>query len=207
MERLTAFRSLANQRPSVHLDWVITGHLGAALAARSYRKEVPLALLTAAALAPDLLDAVLYFAPLCNPFGLYSHGLVAMSALCVLFAVIGLALRLPVAAVLILVALVVSHLAFDLMTGEKLLLAHGPIAGLRIYRSPALDFLMEVPIVFAGWLLLRRRQSPPTPVGSRAAIVALITLQLAMNITMVVRGNRELTACEVQARSEVTTGG
>src|SRR5688572_30885343 len=32
----------------------------------------------------------------------------------------------------------------------------GPLVGLSLYERPALDFLVEAPVIVAGWLLYRR---------------------------------------------------
>jgi hypothetical protein len=69
---------------------------------------------------------------------------------------------------------VLLHLPLDLVTGHKIFWPGGPLLGLHLYRRPVLDFAVEVPILVAGWWLLRRAGHGPRWATATAMIVALV---------------------------------
>ena len=74
-------------------------------------------------------------------------------------------------------AVVLAHLPLDLVTGYKLYWPGGELRGLELYRRPLLDFLAEVPIVVAGWLLLRCRRAGPRWATAGIAVLGVVLLQ------------------------------
>jgi hypothetical protein len=173
--------------------------VGVALGARALRRDAPLVLLIVAALGPDFIDGAFSMTRRCNPFGVYSHGLLPVVAIAVTLALIALAVRLSFATALLIAAVVVSHLALDLVTGQKLLWLHGPIAGLQLYRWPMLDFVIEVPIALIGWKALRRSAFGPSWATGKEFLGVLVLLQLSMDGTMLLRHQRPYSRCEARA--------
>ena len=105
-----------------------------------------------------------------------------MALLAVLFGVAA-ALHTRNATTALLVALlVVLHLPADYVTGHKALWLEGPVVGLNIYRWDWLDVLVEVPVVVAGWWLLRRTRFTPRWVVSGAALGALLIVQASFGV-------------------------
>jgi hypothetical protein len=174
---------------------VITGHLGIAAAVRSVRRDASLLWLVPAAFAPDIVDLLFALANVCNPYGLYSHTV----PLVVLFAAIfgGAAFlatgRLGVGLATALV--VVLHLPLDFVTGHKLFWPGGEMLGLRLYDSPLLDFLLEVPLALGGWWLLRRSHAGPRWATAAGAALLLLAAQGGMDLPL----HRSLkpSACDV----------
>jgi hypothetical protein len=48
-----------------------------------------------------------------------------------------------------------AHVPADWLTGEKALWLHGPVIGLNLYRWPAMDFVLELPLIVGGWWMVR----------------------------------------------------
>jgi hypothetical protein len=152
---------------------VITAHLGAAAAARSRWPRAPLLWLLVAAVAPDLLDVAYAIGGVCSPYGLYSHTVPAAALTgAVLGGVVFLITGSRVAG-LVTAGVVLAHLPLDLVTGRKIYWPGGPLLGLALYRRPLLDFVVEVPLVLAGWWLLRRSKA-----GPRWATIGVVALSL-----------------------------
>jgi hypothetical protein len=186
---------------------MIAGHLAIALGLRSAikREELfdhPRWLMPAfviASIAPDLVDLAYAQARFCSPMGLYSHGVVPLITLAVFALVLGFVLfsRGNVAGFLCLAVLV--HLPADFITGEKLLWYNGPVVGLNLYRWPIADFFVELPVIVAGWWLLRRapgaRRAHPWAT-SGLALAFLIGLQGAMDSAKLMGEKVKPSGCE-----------
>jgi len=159
---------------------VITGHLGVAAAARGRWPVVPLTWLVVASVAPDLLD-------------------VAYPAAAITAAVLGgiafLTTGSRVAGLLV-AGVVLAHLPLDFVTGHKLYWPGGPLLGLQLYDRPLLDFLAEVPVLLAGWWMLRRTGRGPRWAVVGAAIGGLVLVQGAFDLA---QGGLKPTACEWSA--------
>jgi hypothetical protein len=156
---------------------VITGHLGVAAAARSRWPQPPLLWLFVAAVAPDLLDIGYALVGVCSPYGLYSH---TVPAAVLTGAVLGGIVFLATGsrgAGLATAGVVLAHLPLDLVTGSKIYWPGGPLLGLALYKRPLLDFLAEVPIVLAGWWLLRRSGRGPRWATLGVAALSLVLVQ------------------------------
>jgi hypothetical protein len=172
---------------------VISGHLAIALALRSAIKRGELfdhgrwllpALFTAA-IAPDLLDLAYAKARFCSPLGLYSHALVPLATLTLAAIVVGWVIFTNGKVPALLACAVLIHLPADFVTGEKLLWYNGPVVGLNLYRWPIADFFIELPIIVAGWWILRRsdgaRRAHPWATHW-VALCFLIGVQGAMDV-------------------------
>jgi hypothetical protein len=171
---------------------VITGHLGIAAAVRSRWPGVSLLWLVPVSIAPDLLDVGYALTGICSPYGLYSH---TVHAAALTGAVLGGAAFLGTGSRMtgLLTALVVlAHLPLDLVTGHKIFWPGGPLLGLNLYRQPLLDFAVEVPILLAGWWLLRRRGHGPR--WATAAVTALALVLCQGTFDLLERGLKP-TAC------------
>jgi hypothetical protein len=179
---------------------VITGHIGAAFGAKSARPEASLAWLLLATIAPDIVDFVAGFSGVCNPGGLYSHTIPA--ALLISLVVAGAAWlntrNIPTA--LLAAGLVLVHLPLDYLTGLKYLWPGSPGVGLYIYRWPALDFVVELPVVLAGWWMLRRSGKAPRWATSIVTIALLISIQASLNIWQHFALRTKPNACVVVSR-------
>jgi hypothetical protein len=161
---------------------VISGHLGVAGAAGAARRDVPVLVFAGAAVAPDVLDAAYAAVHFCNPWGLYSHTLPIAGLLAASIAGgVWLVYRSPVAAT-VAALVVLLHLPADLLTGHKLLWPGGELIGLDLYRRPLLDFLVEAPIAFAGWLLYRRRGAGERWARGHVGVVLVLLLQGAIDL-------------------------
>ena len=156
---------------------MITGHIGVAAAARSRWPMLPLLWLLPVTFAPDLLDAGYALAGICSPYGLYSHTVPAAAlTAAVLGGIAFLATGSRIAGV-VSAAVVLAHLPLDLVTGYKIYWPGGPLMGLHLYERPVLDFFAEVPIVLAGWWLLRRTGRGPRWTSLAAAALGLVLVQ------------------------------
>jgi hypothetical protein len=178
---------------------LIIGHVGVASASRAVRRDAPIVLLLLATFAPDLLDGAYSIAGICSPFGVYSHSLPVIAILAAVGALVALYVTGSVTTALVVAGVVVTHLALDLITGEKMLWPQGPIVGLHVYQWPVADLAIEVPLIVCGWALLRRSGSGPAWASSRAALVMLLAAQGAMNASMLLEHARPSTGCEVRA--------
>jgi hypothetical protein len=67
--------------------------------------------------------------------------------------------------------------------------------GLRLYDHPIGDFALEAALVLLGWWLLRKRPWAPRWATGRAALVALLALQIAIEAIGTARGGAKPSAC------------
>ena len=127
------------------------GHLGVALAAKGIRKEVSLALLCVAAVAPDLID----FAIPGNSghgAGLWSHSIVAMFGYGFIFALVYRLTNHPTAEAALVGSVAASHVLLDLVTSRMVLWNGGPPLGLHLYMHRYADLSLECLVILLGWL-------------------------------------------------------
>jgi hypothetical protein len=172
---------------------MIAGHLGVAYGARALDKRAPSAgvslfWLLAAAAAPDLLDGVLALGSYCNPDDVLSHSLPAVAILAALFGLAAFIHTRSARTAWIVAAVVVLHLPADYITGSKGLWPGGPVTGLYVYRWAWADFLVEVPVIIAGWWMLRRSQYRPRIMVSALALAAMLSVQFAFDLHSQIRG-------------------
>ena len=179
---------------------MITGHIGIAFGARALdRREgkagAPLLWLLAATVAPDVVDGLLSAGNYCNPEGALSHSLPVVAVLGVLFGTAAWLHTRSEKTALLVGLMVLMHLPPDYITGRKALWPGGPVWGLYIYRWPWLDFLIEVPVVFAGWWMLRRTTFTPRWIVSWVTLVFLFAVQGAFAVSSTVYGPQPPRAC------------
>lgn len=163
------------------------GHLGFALGAYSFRRTIPLWLVLIASQLPDWLDAGMCMASMDRgPYGLYTHGIAAVTIGAVVFGVVALLLTRDLAAALIVAGVVMSHYLLDYLTGLKPTWAGGPIIGLDLYARPMIDLVLESLTVIVGWLLYRRTlpQSVRNDGMVYATLFALIALQIVAGVVL-----------------------
>jgi len=178
---------------------VIVGHVGVAAATRSVWQRASLPWLLVACGAPDLVDITFAAAGICNPYGLYSH---TVPAAALLAAVIGGAALLSTgsrATALASALMVLLHLPPDLVTGYKIFWPGGPMIGLYVYQHGLLDFVIEAPILIAGWWLLRRSRNAPVWATSVTVLVVPLAGQATLDI-MVGRSVKP-SACAMPGRA------
>lgn len=165
---------------------MIAGHLAVAAVvacagARSL-DDTRLAVLVAAAFAPDLLDGLFVVAGICNPYGLYSH---TLPVVVILAAVVGGAVLLTSSvrtdAAIVAVA-VLAHAPADFFTGRKLFWPGAELVGWQLYDRPWLDFAVEAPLVIVAWWLLRRKQWSPRWSVSILVLVAVLAGQATFDV-------------------------
>lgn len=156
---------------------MITGHLGIASAVGSRWRNVPLLWLVPASIAPDILDVVLAVWGICSPFGLYTHTLPAAALLGAVLGGVAFLATGSRSAGLVVLLVVLLHLPADFLTGRKLYWPGGPLLGLDLYSRPAIDFLVELPVLVGGWWLLRRAGKAPRWATTLAAVGALVVVQ------------------------------
>lgn len=179
---------------------MIAGHLGIAFGARALDRRspsaaAPLPWLIAASIAPDMLDGAYSLGQYCNPSGAFSHSLPAAAILATLFGVAAFLHTRSAGTGLLVAALVMFHLPPDYVTGRKALWSGGPVVGLYIYRWGWLDFLVEMPIVIAGWWMLRRTTYSPRVVVSGIALAAMLVVQAGFDVSSQVKGTRTPREC------------
>ncbi len=162
---------------------MIIGHFGLALGARAVDRDAPLPWLVAAAVAPDVLDVALAAGGVCNSMGEYTHTLAGIAATALVLGAAATWSTRRGRTGLIVAALVVSHLLVDYITGLKPLWIGGPLIGLDLYRWPWADFLIETPLIVAGWWAARRWGKVPRWVGSRLMLGAMLLAQLGADAT------------------------
>ena len=160
------------------------GHVGAALAAKRVRRSIGLLVLLVATYTPDWVDAGLCIAGGYNPREMLSHSIPAV----LLFALVGFAAYAAATrdwtGALVVVAVILSHLLLDWITGYKPAWPGGPMLGLQLYDHPLADFVAEGIVIFAGALLygrtLPQRGRPWVDVS--IMLGALLSLQLTIDI-------------------------
>ena len=160
------------------------GHVGAALAAKRFRRSIGLAILVAATYAPDWVDAGLCLAGKSNPIEMLSHSIPSVAFLAlVALAGYGIVAR-DWKGGAVLAAVVVSHMLLDWITGNKPTWPGGPIIGLDLYSHPIADFAAEAVVIGIGGVLYARTLSPGKRpwVNVSMMLGALLLIQLAIDI-------------------------
>jgi hypothetical protein len=172
---------------------MIIGHLGLAYAARARWPRASLGWLLVATMAPDLLRIVL------DVFGAdpwtgnqYSHLLPWSLLLAAAVALLALAVRRDVTSAVVIGALVLSHVALDMVSGNKPLWVGGPV-GLNLQRYQQLEFVIEAAFLVTGWYLLRRRE--PRTLITRRGVLAMLLLVEGVYLTRSLIGRPYATRC------------
>lgn len=161
---------------------MIVGHVGVAAATRSGWRRPSLPWLLAACVAPDFVDIALALAGVCNPYGLYSHTVPAAALIAAVLGGAALLVTGSRATAIASALMVLLHLPLDLVTGHKIFWPGGPMMGLDVYHRPLLDFVIEAPMLLAGWWLLRRSRSAPAWATSTLVLVTLLAGQAVLDV-------------------------
>jgi hypothetical protein len=160
------------------------GHVGAALAGKRARRSIGLLVLLVATYVPDWVDTGLCLVGSFTPAEMLSHSIPAV----VLFALVGFVLygwrTGDWAGAGVLAAVILSHMFFDWITGDKPTWPGGPTIGLQLYEHPIADFIVEGTIIAVGGILyadtLPPRRSPWIDIS--IMLGALLAMQLAMDV-------------------------
>jgi hypothetical protein len=172
---------------------MLIGHLGPAWAARARWRDIPLSWLLAATFAPDLARLALDGTGVDRwELNRYSHLLPWSALLAVAMALLAwTVLRDPRAAIVV-GALVLSHIALDMISGRKPLWAGGPM-GLDVQRYQQLELVIEVALLVAGWWVLRRRE--PRALATRRTVLAALLVIEAVYLTKSLLARPYATRC------------
>ena len=144
---------------------MIIGHIGVAFAARWRWPKAPLPWLLIATMAPDLWRGILAASGLnARETNLYSHELPWGALLAVFLAGAALLALRDLESTFVVGALVLSHIALDMVSGWKALWPGGP-NGLELEHFEQLEFLVEVALAWVGLAMLKRSSAPRWIVG------------------------------------------
>ncbi|MEO5816864.1 MAG: hypothetical protein ABIT20_16450 [Gemmatimonadaceae bacterium] len=135
---------------------MIIGHIGVAFAATSRWRRVPLFALLVATFAPDIQRELLAALGLSlQQTNLYSHALPWSAALALGAGALTWAALRDRTSVLVVMAVVLSHVALDMISGSKPLWSNGP-EGVNLGRVEQVELLVETTLLLVGWRLWRR---------------------------------------------------
>jgi hypothetical protein len=139
---------------------MIIGHVGVAFAAKWRWRRIPLVALLVATFAPDILRELLaaFHLPL-KQANLYSHALPWSVILAVAAAGLTWAAMRDRTASLVVFGVVMSHVALDMISGNKPLWNNGP-EGIDVGHGEQVELIVEALLLLAGWYLLRRVDVP-----------------------------------------------
>ncbi|MEP6509638.1 MAG: hypothetical protein ABJC63_15535 [Gemmatimonadales bacterium] len=161
------------------------GHVGVALGAKGMRSALPLWVLIVASQLPDWADATQCLAGVTSATpGMFSHSLPAIGVLTLAGVLAYLASTRDATGAAFVAAVVISHALGDYVTGLKPTWNGGPMIGLRLYRHPEIDFVVEAIVIVAGWLIYRA-SFPPAKRSSRdmvSIVGVLLAIQLLADI-------------------------
>jgi hypothetical protein len=158
------------------------GHLGIALGAKGFRKDISLTLLCLAAVGPDLVDFALEGSGRANGAGLWTHSLLAMLCYAAIFFAAYAFTTHNYRAALVVGIVAASHVLVDLITSHMVLWQGGPPLGLHLYLHRLVDLLLESTVVLVGWLwyLKTLPQNRRISVPSVAILLVLLAMQGVM---------------------------
>jgi len=155
------------------------GHIGIALAGKGYRQTIPLWLLIFASQLPDWADAAGCASGVSSPpVEMLSHSIPAVAVLAGAIALLYYAARRDIHASALVAMIVVSHMLADYLTGRKPTWPGGPVIGLHLYHWPAVDFVLESVVIFAGWMIYRR--SLPAERRQSNPVILILTVALLL---------------------------
>jgi membrane-bound metal-dependent hydrolase YbcI (DUF457 family) len=136
------------------------GHVGAALAGKRARRSIGLIILLVATYVPDWVDTGLCLAGSFTPTEMLSHSIPAVLLFALLaFALYGWKTRDWKGAGVV-AAVIISHMFFDWITGDKPTWPGGPMIGLKLYERPIADFVAEGSVIAIGGFLYARTLPP-----------------------------------------------
>jgi hypothetical protein len=162
--------------------------------------------LVVATMLPDLADFALPQGNRCRAnCGLYTHAFPAFLVLAALAAAFAWFIWHRRAAAVLAAALVVSHIALDLLTGDKQFWVGGPVTGLVLYHKEGWDFVIEATMMTTAWFALRRTARAPRVAVYISTLLTLLALQGAFDVWLlrIARGNETATSV-IRPRSKPT---
>lgn len=155
------------------------GHVGIALAGKGYRQTIPLSLLIFASQLPDWADAAVCASGVSSPpVEMLSHSIPAVAVLAAALALLYYAARRDIKASALVAVIVVSHMLADYLTGRKPTWPGGPLIGLQLYHQPAIDFIVESVVIFAGWMIYRGSLPAERRQSNLVMLILIVTLTL-----------------------------
>lgn len=161
---------------------MVTGHIAIAFAARARWRRAELIALVVASMVPDLADFVLPQGDQCRTScELYTHAFPAVLVLAAAMAGIAWGIWHRRITTELAGALVVFHVVCDMLTGYKKFWVGGPDMGLSLYSHAGADFALEVSMMTAAWMLLRRTPQAPRWATHPIALVVLLSAQAAFD--------------------------
>ena len=160
------------------------GHVGAALAGKRARRSVGLVVLLIATYVPDWVDTGLCLAGSFTPAEMLSHSIPAVLVFgLVAFILYGWRSGDWTGAG-VLAAVILSHMFFDWITGDKPTWPGGPMIGLQLYEHPVADFIVEGTVIAIGGVLyagtLPPRRRPWIDISMMLG--ALLAMQLVIDV-------------------------
>ena len=162
---------------------MVTGHLSLAYAARARWPRAELVALMVAAILPDLADFVLPQGNQCRTTcGMYTHAFPAVLVLSAAMTALAWGIWHRRVTSFLAGAMVIMHVAFDVVTGFKPFWLGGPSTGFNLYRFHAIDFALESAMMTGAWVFLRRSPSPPRWAVHPAVLSFLIATQALFDI-------------------------
>jgi hypothetical protein len=164
---------------------MLIGHLGPACAARARWPDIPIGWLVMATMAPDLARLAVSASPNASrlDLNLYTHYLPWSLLLAAVVGLFAWMVRRDGRAALVVGALVLSHIALDMISGRKPLWWGGPM-GLDVQQYQQLEFVIEGVLLVAGWRVLRRaeRRSLLARGSVLAALLAIEVVYLTQSL-------------------------
>lgn len=164
---------------------MVTGHIALAYLARSTWHRASLLPLLVATFIPDLADVALPQGDRCRTeCAYYTHAVPAIFVLATAAAVLSWYVYHRRATTNLVAALVLAHVASDLVTGYKSYWPGGPKLGLQLYARPVTDFTIEAAMVIVAWAVLRRVPDAPRAAVHPVTLLLLLSVQAAYNYVM-----------------------
>jgi hypothetical protein len=139
---------------------MIIGHVGVAFAAKARWPRMPLPVLLVATFATDILREVLGALSL-SPWQatIYSHALPWSALLAVGTGALVWVVSRDRTTFYVVFGVVLSHVALDLISGNKPLWSGGP-RGIHLGMIEPLELFIETLIMWGGWYRMRRSPTP-----------------------------------------------
>lgn len=162
---------------------MVAGHFAVAYFARARWQRAAMVPLLIATIIPDLADFALPSGDKCRTScELYTHAMPAVFVLAAAAAFLTWEIYHRRVTSYLVGALVVVHVAMDLVTGSKPYWPGGPRLGLHLYTRPLADFALEALMVVLAWITLRRTKDAPRAAVHPVALVLLLALQAGMDV-------------------------
>lgn len=160
---------------------MIIGHVGVALAARWRWPKVPVVWLLLATLAPDIWRGLLALTGMpWRHTNVYSHELPWCLFVAAALGLAAWAMLHDRTSALVVAGLVLSHVALDMISGQKYLWFGGP-AGLDLESTEQIELPLEIAMLWVGWRLLQQT-TVPRWMKSRLVLLGLVGMQAAYQL-------------------------